>query len=237
MAKLHERWEVLPHGPLREVAPRLLTVIGQIPMPLGNFPRRMTVVGLPRKRTVIFSPIPLPEKDMARIEALGTPSFIIIPNGGHRLDSRPFKTRYPKAKVVAASGAAAQVGEAVRVDTSAPDLGKDVDLISVPGMGDAELALVVRHKGGTTLIVNDIVGNVSHPAGLGARIMARLTGFGPRPAVPRLLRMRYVKDEDALAAQLRDWSELPGLIRLIPSHGEIIDRPAATLGRLAESLG
>ncbi|WP_308517726.1 hypothetical protein [Sphingomonas flavescens] len=236
MAKLHDDWEVLPHGPLREVAPGLMTVVGQIPMPLGNFPRRMTVVALPRKRTAIFSPIPLPDAEMARIQALGTPSFIIVPNGGHRLDSRPFKARYPKAKVVAAPGAKAQVDEAVRVDTSTPDLGKDVDLVSVPGMGDAELALVVRHDGGTTLVVNDIVGNVSQPQGIGARIMARLTGFGPRPAVPRLLRMRYVKDEAALAAQLRDWSEIPGLIRLIPSHGEIIDRPAATLRRLADNL-
>jgi hypothetical protein len=48
--------------------------------------------------------------------------------------------------------------------------------------------------------------------------------------------MRYVKDEAALAAQLRDWSDLPGLVRLIPSHGEVIDRPAATLRRLATSL-
>ena len=137
MAKLHDDWEVLPHGPLREVAPGLMTVVGQIPMPLGNFPRRMTVVALPRKRTAIFSPIPLPDAQMARIEALGAPSFIIVPNGGHRLDSRPFKARYPKAKVVAAPGAKAQVDEAVRVDTSTPDLGKDVDLVSVPGMGDA----------------------------------------------------------------------------------------------------
>ena len=236
MAKLHDDWEVLPHGPLREVAPGLLTVVGQIPMPLGNFPRRMTVVALPRKRTAIFSPIPLADAEMARIEALGAPSFIIVPNGGHRLDSRPFKARYPKAKVVAASGAKSQVDEAVRVETSTPDLGKDVDLISVPGMGDAELALVVRHEGGTSLVVNDIVGNVAHPQGFGARIMARLTGFGPRPAVPRLLRMRYVKDEAALAAQLREWADLPSLVRLIPSHGEIIDRPAATLRRLAASL-
>jgi hypothetical protein len=40
LAKLHDQWTVLPHGPLREIDYSLLTVVGQIPMPLGNFPRR-----------------------------------------------------------------------------------------------------------------------------------------------------------------------------------------------------
>ena len=78
MTKLHDTWTVLPHGPLRELAPGLLTVVGQIPMPLGNFPRRMTVVALPKKRTAIFSPIPLDEESMGQIEALGAPAFLIM---------------------------------------------------------------------------------------------------------------------------------------------------------------
>jgi len=69
MAKLHDEWKILPHGPLEEVEPGLLTIVGQIPMPLGNFPRRMTVVGLPGERTAIWSPIALPEAEMRRIEA------------------------------------------------------------------------------------------------------------------------------------------------------------------------
>lgn len=236
MAKLHNDWQVLPHEPLTEIEPRLLTVVGQIPMPLGNFPRRMTVVGLPRKRTAIFSPIPLREDAMKRIETLGDPAFLIIPNGGHRLDSLPFKVRYPKAKVIAAKGSQKQVGEAVKVDANVADLGKDVDLVSVGGMGDAELAMLVHRSGGATLIVNDIIGNVAHPKGLGARIMARLTGFGPKPRVPRLLLMRYVKDKAALAAQLREWSAISDLTRIIPSHGDILANPQVVLRRLADSL-
>ena len=56
MVKLNDAWKVLPHGPLEEVEPGLLTVVGQIPMPLGNFPRRMTVVALGRNRTAISNP-------------------------------------------------------------------------------------------------------------------------------------------------------------------------------------
>src|SRR3954454_14802409 len=104
MAKLHDDWRVLPHGTLREVAPGLLTVVGQIPMPLGNFPRRMTVVALDTGGTAIFSPIPLNETEMAQVEKLGAPAFLIVPNGAHRLDLRPFHRRYPQAKIVTAPG-------------------------------------------------------------------------------------------------------------------------------------
>ena len=33
MAKLHDEWRVLPHGPLTELEPGLLTVVGEIRMP------------------------------------------------------------------------------------------------------------------------------------------------------------------------------------------------------------
>ena len=96
----------------------------------------MTVVALDNgKSTAIFSPVPLPKRTMAEIEALGAPAYLIVPNFAHRLDIRPFKPRYPRAKVVARAGSRAQVEEAVRVDTSRRDLGKRVDLIVVPGMG------------------------------------------------------------------------------------------------------
>ena len=116
MPLLHDQWTVLPHGPLREIDYGLLTVVGQIPMPLGNFPRRMTVVGLSGKRTALFSPIPLVEPEMERIERLGEPCFLVVPGGFHRLDARPYKLRYPKARVVAPPGARELVSEAVAVD-------------------------------------------------------------------------------------------------------------------------
>ena len=46
MPKILEKWTVLPHGPLQSIDDGILTVTGDIPMPLGNFPRRMTVVRL-----------------------------------------------------------------------------------------------------------------------------------------------------------------------------------------------
>ena len=236
MAKLHDEWTILPHGPLRELAPALLTVVGQIPMPLGNFPRRMTVVGLSRDRTAIFSPIPLDDDSMATIEALGAPAFLIVPNRAHRLDIRPFHARYPKAKIVTAKGAMSEVEDAVRPVATSADLGQRAELISVAGMDDQELALLVHHEGGTSLVVNDVVGNVAHPEGIGAMIMARMTGFGPEPQVPRIERRMFLKNPKALADQFKQWAAIEGLKRIVPSHGDVIEDPASVLRRLAASL-
>lgn len=236
MPKLHDEWTVLPHGPLRELERGLLTVVGQIPMPLGNFPRRMTVVGLDRERTAIFSPIALGEEEMARIERLGKPAFFIIPNQGHRLDARPFRARYPDAKIITAPGAKKGVEEAVRVDAVTADLGDEIDLMTVAGAQEGELAMLVRHDGGSTLITNDVIGNVGHPQGPGAWIMSRLMGFGPSPQIPRAAKMMFIKDKAALVAQLREWAALRRLRRLIPSHGDILENPAPHLVRIARSL-
>ena len=237
MAKLHDEWKILPHDSLQEIEPGLLTVVGQIPMPLGNFPRRMTIIGLPRKRTAIWSPIALPETEMRRIEALGRPSFMIIPNPAHRLDARPFRARYPQIRVITAPNAMKQVAEAVPVDDSNADLGPSVDLVTVAGVDQLELAVIVRGDDGVTLITNDLIGNVGHPKGPGAWIMSRLMGFGPGPRIPRVARHMFIKDAAALAGQLRDWARLDGLRRVIPSHGDIIDRqPADELMRLAQTL-
>ena len=146
MAKLHDEWKVLPHGPLEEVESGLLSVVGQIPMPLGNFPRRMTVVGLPGNRTAIWSPIALGEAEMRRIEALGAPAFLIIPNPAHRLDARPFRARYPQARVITAPNAVKRVEEAVPVDDVNADLGAAAELITVAGVDQLELAMLVRRR-------------------------------------------------------------------------------------------
>ena len=238
MARLHDKWKVLPHERLTEVEPRLLTVVGQVRMPLGKFPRRMTVVGLSRKRTLIFSPIALGDREMKRIEALGMPAFMVVPNGFHRLDARPWKERYPDIKVLCPPGARARVEEAVPVDDTSDVLrDRAVDFLIVEGTNEAESALLVRRAQGTTLIVNDIIADVRHPKGVGAKIMARLFGYGVKHAqMPREVRHAFIKDEGALAAQLRSWAAMPDLKRVIPSHGEIIDRPKRTLERIAASL-
>lgn len=240
MSKLNTEWKVGPHGRLEDLDDGLFTVAGEIVMPLGRFPRRMTVAQLNRGRVAIWSPVPLSEAEMAKIEALGEVAFLIVPGVGHRLDVAAWKARYPKAKVVCAVGAKTMVEEATPVDATfadGDDLFRDAQVrVGVaPGVGDMEAILWVRREGRASLVVNDILANVRHPHGLGAHIMARLLGFGvKRPQMPKVGKKMFVKDAHALAQGFRAWADEPGLTRIVPSHGDVISRdPAGVLRQVA----
>lgn len=238
MSKFNTAWTVGPHGPVEQIDEGLLSVAGEIVMPLGRFPRRMSVVALAAGGAAVWSAVALKEEDMARIEALGPLRFLIVPNAGHRTDAHIFKARYPGIKVIAPKGSAQAVAEAVAVDATEDILDDpDVRFVTVAGTAEAEGALIVRRDGGTTLITNDIIGHVTHPHGLGATVMAHLFDYGVHePSVPRTVR-RYIKDAPALAGQMRQWADLPGLKRIVVSHVDpVTEDPAGVLRGLAEAL-
>jgi hypothetical protein len=240
MSAVKETWEVKPHGPVEEVDDGLLTVVQDIRLPLCTFPRRMTVARLAEGGTAIFSAIALDEAGMARIEAMGTPAALIVPNAVHRLDARIWKQRYPAIRVLAPPGARQRAEEAVPVDATDDALGDpQVRFVVVPGTGGGEAALEVRRADGLTLVINDLIGNVREPHDFVTGIIVRLMGFGGAPpGLPRLARLMLVKDKAALAAQLAAWAGEPGLRRILVSHGDPIERDAAAVLRgIASSLG
>lgn len=224
MSRLNDEWKVGPHGPLEDLGDGVWTVAGEITMPLGHFPRRMTVVSLRGQRVAIWSAIPLNDAEMARIDNVGTVSFLIVPGVGHRLDLKAWKRRYPHAKVMCGPGAKEKVLEAAPVDATTDILDDPtVEFQAVPGVDGKEAALVIRRPGGTTLVVNDIIANVHHPDGLGAKVMARLMGFGVKePEMPWVGEKMFVKDKAAVANAMRAWAAEPNLRRIVVSHGDVI---------------
>ena len=69
MTRPFQQWKVLPHGKLSEIDQNILTVTGDIRMPMMSLPRRMTVVRLNGSRLIVFSAIALNEDEMTRLEA------------------------------------------------------------------------------------------------------------------------------------------------------------------------
>ena len=148
MTQSYTHWQVLPHGKLTAIDEGVLTVVGQIRMPLMNLPRRMTLVRLNDSRLVVWSAIALDEQEMATLEAFGHPAFLIVPNDHHRLDARAWKDRYPQMQVVAPEGSRAKVEEVVPVDTTAPNFGDPrIEFVTVAGTRDREAALSVDVPG------------------------------------------------------------------------------------------
>jgi hypothetical protein len=231
-------WKVLPHGKLTKIDDNILTVIGTIPMPVGKMTRRMTVVRLRDGRLVIFSAIALNDHEMTIVEDFGKPSFLIVPNAHHRLDAKPWKDRYPSIQVIAPQGALKKIEGAVTVDSTHADFGDPgVVLVTVSGTGGREFALQVSGPSGTTLVLNDVVANISDPSGFGGWLL-RLMGFaGDKPHVPIPIKWVLIKDQAAFAAQLRIWTELPALKQILVSHGSsITDEPSRILRELAASI-
>lgn len=215
-----QEWQVLPHGRLTRLDDNVLTVTGEIRVPEGSLSRRMTVVRLRDRRLIIFSAIALDEEQMRELEAFGTPAYLIVPNDHHRMDARIWKDRYPDLRVITPRGAQRKVGEVVPVDAvnvQFPD--PDVRLEMVRGMQDEEAALRVHSRRGTTLVLSDVI-----------------SGIG-EPHVPQPVRATVVDSRGALRDQLLDWARLPGLQRIVVSHGPVIEQDApAALRRVAASL-
>jgi len=239
MGKPLQHWKVLPHGRLAQIDENIMTVVGKIHMPLMDLPRRMTVVRLKGSRLAVFSAIALDDDEMAGLEAFGRPAFLIVPSDKHRLDAKIWKDRYPAMQVVAPAGAREKVEEVVKVDTAAPQFDDpNVHFVVVPGTRGREAALVVRTANGTTLVLNDVVGNIRDEAGVGGWLL-RLVGFAGKAAqIPKVVKLAIIDDAKALRAQLLQWSEIESLKRILVSHGSPIkDNPRQTLRDLAGSLG
>src|SRR5450631_1593899 len=238
MSKPLQQWKVLPHGKLTKIDDNIMTVTGDIHMPLMDLPRRMTVVRLSDGSLVIFSAIALNEDEMSALEAYGRPAYLIVPSDKHRLDAKTWKDRYPEIQVVAPEGARAKVNEAVPVDTVTPRFDDpNLQFVTVPGTRGREAALVVRTPNGTTLVLNDVVGNIRDAAGFGGWLL-HMAGFAGKEAqVPKVVKMAIIEDTNALRTQLLQWAEIDSLKCILVAHGSPIeDNPREVLRELAGSL-
>jgi hypothetical protein len=238
MSRALEEWKVLPHGKLSRVTDHILTVVGEIRMPLTRLPRRMTLVRLRDGRLVIFNAIALDEDEMREVEDFGTLAFLVVPNDHHRMDAGIWKHRYPRLQVIAPEGSRKKVEEVVPVDSTEPDFGDpDVVFVTVAGTDRREAALEVDGADGLTLVLNDIVGNIRDEHGLGGWLLRRMGFAGDEPHVPGPVKLNMIADKAALREQLLRWAERKSLKRILVSHGaEIGDDPQGALRDLAAAL-
>jgi hypothetical protein len=238
MTKPFQQWTVLPHGKLVQIEENILTVVGKLHMPLMDLPRRMTVVRLADARLVVFSAIALDEDEKSALEVYGSPALLVVPSDKHRLDAKIWKDRYPQIQVVAPEGARAKVEETVPVGTVAPRFDDpDVQFVTVPGTRGREAALVVRTPTGTTLVLNDVVGNIRDAAGFGGWLLHLARFAGGQAQIPAAVKMAVIEDTKALRTRLLKWAGIESLVRILVSHGSPIEaHPRQVLRELAASL-
>jgi hypothetical protein len=202
--------------------------------------RVMTVARLSDGSLVIHSAIALAEEEQRKLEALGTPSVLIVPNRGHRLDAPAYKKRYPALRVFAPRGGRKGVEEVVPVDGTYEDFPGDdtVRLETLKGVAEEEGAMLVRSSDGTTVVLNDVVFNMDRKKDPLGWFFTTVLGSAPGPRVSRLVKLLYVKDRKALRAELERLATIPDLVRLIVAHEKVASggEAASALRRAATYL-
>ena len=225
------------HRPLTEIADGLWRVDATLDLlPIG---RRMVIARLADGSLAVHSAVACDEPTMAQIDALGPVRWIVVPSLSHRLDAHAYKTRYPAAKVVTMPAAAAKVRELVEVDGSY-DLLPAGGALSWQALDGVPVEAVFVHRDGAgrvTLIFNDGFMNLPDRLPGAKGLVVKLIGSTGGPKVTRTARMFIVKDPKAYAAHLRRLAATPGLVRVVPGHGDLVEGDAAAaLRRAADGL-
>lgn len=235
--KGHTQWTVLRHGPIERLSERLWRVEGSLPsMPLA---RVMAIARRSDGGLVVHNAIALDDAAMAEIDAWGPVVAIVVPNGYHRLDARPFHDRYPSARVVCPRGARSRVAQVVPVTGSYDDEPADaaVAFETLDGTAAGEGVMLVRDEAGVALVFNDILFNMPHRGGGTGFVLRWILASTGGPRVPRIARWFLTKDKPALRAHLERLASTPALRRIVVSHHEVIDRdPARVLREVAAAL-
>jgi hypothetical protein len=220
-------WKVLPHEPIERLAENLWRVQGSLPG--MSLKRTMVVVRLADGRLVLHNGIALDDTSMKALEAWGQPAFLIVPNGGHRLDAPAYKARYPQLTVLCPRGSRERVQQVVAVDGTYEDFPADesVRFEMLHGVADAEGAMIVRSSDGETVVLNDVMFNMDRKRDPLGFFFTTLLGSAPGPRVSRLAKLVYVKDKAALKQDLGRYAELPDLARVIVAHEKVESGQAA----------
>jgi len=215
--KSHKRF---PHDEIEQLAPNLWTVRGSLPFPLK---RHMVVYRLADGTLLIHSAIAMSDEAMAKLDALGRPSVLIVPHTGHRMDAPFYKARYPQVRVIAPAAARTKVEEVIKVDATCEDAlpALGVRVHPVPGFKNFELAYELDMQGGgKALVMSDAVANRDHPKGFGGRFFANVTGgIKGRLGVARIMRIMMVSNRAEARAGLEKLAEIPDITLLSVAHG------------------
>ena len=213
-----------PHGPIAFVDDGLFVVEGR--WKRSPFERKMTVFLLASGEVAVHSAIAMDEAGMAALEAIGRPSWILVPNAHHYSDAGWYTDRYPSARVLVPAAARVKLFEKVRridgaVDDDWPEAHRgELAVVPLEGTRNGEVAFV--HAPSRTLVLTDAVFNYrGNDLPFFARAFMRLNraygGFGPS----RIFTSFVIGNRDAFHASVEALLE-HDFDRVIMSHGSVL---------------
>jgi hypothetical protein len=233
MAKERRGWIVTKHGPLQKVDDNLWVIEGKVPgVPIE---RRMAIVRKGDGSLVFFHAIPLDDATLEEVRSLGKPAHLVLGHHQHAIDAHAFQQKL-ELRTYGPKECESQLRERVELAGTLETFPGDptISVESAPGTKLGEAVMTVRSGGRSTLLFSDVIQNNSKES---TPLLFRILGFSGGPKVVWVFRKLFVKDRVAVKSALEKWAALPGLHRVVPFHGAIVESGAASaLGAAAGSL-
>ena len=184
----------------------------------------MTVIRLPEQRLFLHAPVRLSPALEQRLTELGTVKWIVAPSKLHPRFIRDYTLVYPRAMLYGAPGLAA-IQKNLKFDrmldqTAAHEWDDAIRFHLFQGVPRTN-EVVFFHPASRTLILTELVFNVTAVGRNKARLFHRLIGATGRFGPHRLMRMR-IRDREAARTSvetLLNWD----FDRVIMSHGEVLE--------------
>jgi hypothetical protein len=235
MPKAFQTWNPLPHEPWVKLAENLWWIRGTLPG--MSLKRVMTVARLADGSLVIHNGIALAEAEQRELEQFGNPKYLIVPNGGHRLDAFAYKERYPSLTVLCPEGSRSAVEDVIKVDGTYDDFpaNETVRMERLQGVAHAEGVMLVHSPDGTSVVLNDVMFNMDRKRDVLGFFFTTILGSAPGPRVSRLAKLVYVKDKAQVRAEFLRLAEIPDLVRVIVAHEKVASGPEARAALLRAS--
>ena len=224
MAKPKRPWTVGKHSPLTQIDDNLWAVEDVLP---PGILRRMCIIKRGDGSLLFFHAVPVNDATLSQIRALGTPKYLVVGHEQHAVDTHAFQEKlvlqsYGPKKLAPA------LKERFNLTGALEDIPADssMEIIETPGSKKDETTIIVKSGGGAriSILTSDVLQN-NPPEKL--NFLFRLLGFGGGPKVVPLFRMLFTSDKAALKKEILRWASLPGLKRLVPFHGDIVENDAA----------
>ena len=226
MARAKREWIVTRHDPIQKLDDNLWVVEGDVPG--APIKRRMSIVKRADGSLVFFHAIPLEEKALEEVKAWGTPSYLVLGHHHHAMDAGAFREKLA-LKAYGPRACEAKLRERVELAGTLESFPSDstIRVESAPGTKSGETVAIVSSGGGerVSILFTDVIQNNPKESTLW---FFRALGFAGGPKVVWMFRTFFLKDAAALKAGLENWAALPGLHRLVPCHGTIVERDAAS---------
>jgi len=224
-----------PHGPIDFVDDGLFVVSGR--WKRSAFERKMTVFLLASGEVAVHSAIAMDEAGMASLQAIGRPSWILVPNRLHASDAGFYADRYPSARVLVPAAARGKLFEKLRridgsIDEDWPEaLRGELAVVPLRGTRIGEVAFV--HGPSRTLVLTDAVFNYrEHDLPWLARLFMRANRAYDRFGPSRIFTSFGVSDREAFSASIDALLE-HDFDRVIMSHGRVLETGGKTAIRAA----